>query len=159
VSDNFTAEMLLKELGAVQGASGTTAAGIGVVAGLLTQAGVPMRGVRLVDGSGLSLLDRMTTSTLVSLLSVMWNDTEVRLELLDSLPVAGRSGTLHDRMRHSAATGVVMAKTGSTDNASALSGFVGGRYVFSILENGWPVDFYWARTSQDRFATVLAASQ
>ena len=52
-----------------------------------------------------------------------------------------------------------MAKTGSTSNASALSGFVGDRYVFSILENGWPVDFYWARTSQDRFATVLAASQ
>ena len=159
VSDNFTAEMLLKELGAVQGASGTTAAGIGVVAGLLTQAGVPMRGVRLLDGSGLSLLDRMTTSTLVSLLSVMWNDVEVRLELLGSLPVAGRSGTLHDRMRHGAATGVVMAKTGSTSNASALSGFVGDRYVFSILENGWPVDWYWARTSQDRFATVLAASQ
>jgi serine-type D-Ala-D-Ala carboxypeptidase/endopeptidase (penicillin-binding protein 4) len=116
-----------------------------------------MRGVRLVDGSGLSLLDRMTTSTLVSLLNVMWNDTEVRLELLESLPVAGRSGTLHDRMRHSAATGVVLAKTGSTANASALSGFVGDRYVFSILENGWPVDFYWARRSQDRFATVLAA--
>jgi serine-type D-Ala-D-Ala carboxypeptidase/endopeptidase (penicillin-binding protein 4) len=159
VSDNFTAEMLLKELGAVQAGSGTTAGGLGVVAGLLTQAGVPMDGVRLVDGSGLSLLDRMTTNTLVSLLTVMWNDPEVRLELLASLPVAGRTGTLHDRMRHGAATGVVLAKTGSTDNASALSGFVRDRYVFSILENGWPISWYWARASQDRFATVLAAAQ
>ena len=158
VSDNFTAEMLLKELGAVQGAGGTTANGIGVVAGLLAQAGVPMRGMRLVDGSGLSLLDRMTTTSIVSLLTAMWNDPEVRLELLGSLPVAGRSGTLHDRMRHSPAAGVVLTKTGSTDNASALSGFVGDRYVFSILENGWPVDWYWARRSQDRFATVLASA-
>jgi serine-type D-Ala-D-Ala carboxypeptidase/endopeptidase (penicillin-binding protein 4) len=158
-SDNFTAEMLVKELGAVQTDRGTTAAGVGVVTRLLTQAHVPMQGVRIVDGSGLSLLDRMTAGALVSLLEVMWNDPGVRPELLASLPVAGRSGTLADRMRHTAATGVVRAKTGTTDNASALSGFVGDRYVFSVLENGWPVSYSWARVAQDRFATVLARSR
>jgi D-alanyl-D-alanine carboxypeptidase/D-alanyl-D-alanine-endopeptidase (penicillin-binding protein 4) len=157
-SDNFTAEMLVKELGAVQTDRGTTAAGVGVVTGLLTQAHVPMQGVRIVDGSGLSLLDRMTAGALVSLLSVMWNDPGVRPELLAALPVAGRSGTLADRMRHTAATGVVRAKTGTTDNASALSGYVGDRYAFSVLENGWPVSYSWARVAQDRFATVLARS-
>jgi D-alanyl-D-alanine carboxypeptidase/D-alanyl-D-alanine-endopeptidase (penicillin-binding protein 4) len=159
VSDNFDAEMLLKELGAVQADSGTTAAGVGVVAGLLSQAGVPMAGVRIVDGSGLSLLDRFTASALVSLLTVMWNDPGVRPEVLASLPVAGRSGTLLDRMRGTAAAGIVLAKTGTTDNASALSGFVGDRYVFSILQNGWPISWSWARLAQDRFAAVLAASQ
>lgn len=157
-SDNFTAEMLVKELGAVQTDRGTTAAGVGVVTGLLTQAHVPMQGVRIVDGSGLSLLDRMTAGALVSLLSVMWNDPGVRPELLAALPVAGRSGTLADRMRHTAATGVVRAKTGTTDNASALSGYAGDRYAFSVLENGWPVSYSWARVAQDRFATVLARS-
>lgn len=158
VSDNFDAEMLVKELGAVQAGAGTTAAGVGVVTGLLAQAGVPLAGVRLVDGSGLSLLDRLTPAALVSLLTVMWNDPATRFELLASLPVAGRSGTLADRMRHTVAAGVVYAKTGTTDNASALSGYVGGRYVFSLLMNGWPVSWTWARTAQDRFATVLAAS-
>ena len=155
-SDNFTAEMLVKELGAVQTDRGTTAAGVGVVAGLLAQAHVPMRGVRIVDGSGLSLLDRMTAGALVSLLGAMWRDPGVRPELLASLPVAGRSGTLAYRMRHTAASGVVRAKTGTTDNASALSGFVGDRYAFSVLQNGWPVSYSWARLAQDRFATVLA---
>ena len=155
-SDNFTAEMLLKELGAVQSDRGTTAAGVGVVTGLLVRAGVPMQGVRIVDGSGLSLLDRMTARALVSLLSVMWSDPGVRPELLASLPVAGRSGTLEYRMRHTAAAGVVRAKTGTTDNASALSGFVGDRYVFAVLQNGWPVSTTWARMAQDRFAAVLA---
>jgi D-alanyl-D-alanine carboxypeptidase/D-alanyl-D-alanine-endopeptidase (penicillin-binding protein 4) len=158
VSDNFTAEMLLKELGAVQADAGTTAAGVGVVTGLLALAGVPLEGVRLVDGSGLSLLDRLTASALASLLTVMWNDPGVRLELLSSLPVAGRSGTLAHRMRHSAATGVVRAKTGTTDNASALSGYVGDRYVFAILQNGWPLPWWWARVAEDRFANVLASA-
>jgi D-alanyl-D-alanine carboxypeptidase/D-alanyl-D-alanine-endopeptidase (penicillin-binding protein 4) len=139
VSDNFTAEMLVKELGAVQAERGTTAAGVGFITGLLAQAGVPLNGVRLVDGSGLSLLDRFTPEALASLLSTMWNDVGVRLDLLSSLPVAGRTGTLHDRMRDGAAMGVVRAKTGTTDNASALSGFAGDRYVFSILQNGWPL--------------------
>jgi serine-type D-Ala-D-Ala carboxypeptidase/endopeptidase (penicillin-binding protein 4) len=159
VSDNFVAEMLVKELGAVQGTRGTTAAGLAVVTGLLASAGVPLDGVQLVDGSGLSLDDRLTPSALASLLSVMWTDFEVRLELLASLPLAGRTGTLHDRMRGGAATGVVRAKTGTTSNASALSGFVADRYVFSILQNGRPISWAWARIAQDRFATVLAASQ
>jgi D-alanyl-D-alanine carboxypeptidase/D-alanyl-D-alanine-endopeptidase (penicillin-binding protein 4) len=159
VSDNFEAEMLLKQLGAIQAEHGTTAAGVGVVTGLLTQAGVPMGGVRLVDGSGLSLLDRFTANALVSLLAVMWNDPGVRPELLAALPVAGRSGTLVDRMRGTAAAGVVLAKTGTTSNASALSGFVGDRYVFSVLQNGWPISWSWARLAQDRFAAVLASAQ
>jgi D-alanyl-D-alanine carboxypeptidase/D-alanyl-D-alanine-endopeptidase (penicillin-binding protein 4) len=159
VSDNFVAEMLVKELGAVQAAHGTTAAGLAVVTRLLGAAGVPLDGVRLVDGSGLSLSDRLTPTALASLLSVMWSDFEVRLELIASLPLAGRTGTLQDRMRRGAATGVVRAKTGTTSNASALSGFVADRYVFSILQNGRPISWTWARIAQDRFATVLAASQ
>ncbi len=159
VSDNFVAEMLVKEIGAVQSGQGTTAAGVGVTTGLLAAAGVPLEGVRLVDGSGLSLLDRLTPTALVSLLSAMWNDVEVRFELLASLPVAGRTGTLHDRMRAGPATGIVRAKTGTTSNASALSGFVSDRYVFAVLQNGFPVSFIWARVAQDRFAAALAASQ
>jgi D-alanyl-D-alanine carboxypeptidase/D-alanyl-D-alanine-endopeptidase (penicillin-binding protein 4) len=158
VSDNFVAEMLVKELGAIQAGKGTTAAGAGVVTGLLAQAGVPLDGVRLVDGSGLSLLDRLTPNALAGLLSVMWQDMEVRLDLLTSLPIAGRTGTLEDRMRSGPATGVVRAKTGTTSNASALSGYVGDRYVFSVLQNGYPVSWTWARIAQDRFAAALAAA-
>jgi D-alanyl-D-alanine carboxypeptidase/D-alanyl-D-alanine-endopeptidase (penicillin-binding protein 4) len=159
VSDNFVAEMLVKEVGAVQAGSGTTAAGVGVITGLLAQAGVPLDGVRLVDGSGLSLLDRLTPNALVGLLSIMWQDLEVRLDLLTSLPVAGRTGTLEHRMRSGPATGVVRAKTGTTSNASALSGYVGDRYVFSVLQNGYPVSWTWARIAQDRFAAALAAAE
>jgi D-alanyl-D-alanine carboxypeptidase len=52
----------------------------------------------------------------------------------------------------------VIAKTGTTNTASSLSGFVRDRYVFAILQNGRPISSYWARLAQDRFATALAAA-
>jgi D-alanyl-D-alanine carboxypeptidase len=59
-------------------------------------------------------------------------------------------------MRSGPAHGLVRAKTGTTDNSSALSGFVSDRYAFSILENGFPVRALRAEQSQNRFAQVLA---
>jgi len=156
-SDNFTAEMLLKQLGAVALDHGTSAAGAAVVSRVLTEAGVPMTGVRIVDGSGLSRLDRLTTGALTALLRVAWSDPTIKPVLLSALPVAGVSGTLQDRMRRGPARGHVAAKTGTTSDASALSGFVRNRYAFAVLQNGHPLSYWWARVAQDRFAQVLAA--
>ena len=158
VSDNFTAELLLKQLGAASGEVGTSAGGAEVVRGALADAGVPLAGVRLADGSGLSSLDRLTAQALSGLLRAAWADADVRRYLLAALPVAGVSGTLSDRMRRPPARGNVHAKTGTTSLSSALSGYVKRRYVFSVLQNGSPVSSYWARRAQDRFATILAAS-
>lgn len=156
-SDNFTAEMLLKELGAMQLGRGSSAAGAAVVTQELADAGIPLAGVRIVDGSGLSLLDRLTANALTALLRAAWLDPTVRPVLRAALPVAGVSGTLADRMRSGPAHGTVLAKTGTTSEASALSGFVRGHYAFSVLENGNPVSSWWARVAQDRFAQVLAS--
>ena len=156
-SDNFTAELLLKELGALYANRGSTAAGAGAVRELLANVGVPLAGVRVVDGSGLSLLDRFTAQALVAILEASWLDPDIRPTLVAALPVAGVSGTLENRMRTAPARGNVIAKTGTTDEASALAGYVRGRYVFAVLQNGHPVSATWARTAQDRFATLLAS--
>ena len=157
-SDNFYAEMLLKEVGAVQGPGGSAASGLAVSRRLLTAAGVPLGGVRMVDGSGLSLLDRWTPFGVATLLRTMWQDPDLRPYVVPALPIAGETGTLEHRMRTGPAHGLVRAKTGTTDNSSALSGFVGDRYVFSILENGSPVRTLSAEQSQNRFAQVLAGA-
>jgi D-alanyl-D-alanine carboxypeptidase/D-alanyl-D-alanine-endopeptidase (penicillin-binding protein 4) len=157
-SDNFYAEMLLKEVGAVQGTEGSAPGGLAIERRLLTAAGVPLAGVRMVDGSGLSLLDRWTPLGLAALLRTMSQDHDLRPYLLPALPIAGETGTLEHRMRKAPARGLVRAKTGTTDNSSALSGFVGDRYVFSILENGSPVRVLNAEASQNRFAQALAAA-
>ena len=81
--------------------------------------------------------------------------SDLRPYITTSLPVAGVSGTLAYRMRSGPAYGVVRAKTGRPP-WSALSGFVGNRYVFSVLENGDPVNYAAAMRTQDAFAQVLA---
>ena len=157
-SDNFTAEILLKQLGTLESGRGTTAAGALAVRGILGDYGVPLDGVRIADGSGLSRLNRLTVSTLVQMLRSAWTSPDFRDSFFSSLPVAARSGTLERRMIRTAAAGRVRAKTGTTRESSALSGIVKGRYAFSILQNGYPVAHWAARRSQDRFAAVLAAN-
>jgi D-alanyl-D-alanine carboxypeptidase/D-alanyl-D-alanine-endopeptidase (penicillin-binding protein 4) len=156
-SDNFTAELLLKQLGAIEGTPGTSPAGAAYVRTVLSEVGVPLAGIRIVDGSGLSLLDRFTARALTAILRAAWASDDVRPVLFAALPVAGLNGTLAHRMRRPPARGNVRAKTGTTAEASALSGFVRRRYVFSVLQNGSPVSSFWARRAQDRFATALAA--
>ena len=157
-SDNYTAEILVKQLGAVFEQRGSTVAGTRVVRAALSEAGVPLGGVRLADGSGLSGHDRLTAAALVALLEAGLAQTDLRDAFVQSLAVAGVSGTLEDRMQRLPARGRVIAKTGTTRLASALSGFVRDRYAFAVLQNGSPVSTYWARLAQDRFATALAAS-
>ena len=157
-SDNFTAEMVLKALGAEIGLGGTTAAGSTIVVRDLAAAGVPLDGVRIVDGSGLSLSDRLTAQALAAMLVAIWNDLDLRAPFWASLPIAGINGTLDKRMLKPPARGNVRAKTGTTSGASALSGYVGDRYVFAVLQNGSPVSTWSARKAQDRFATALASA-
>jgi len=156
-SDNFTAELVLKEIGAETLGSGTTAAGARVVARDLAAAGVPLAGVRIVDGSGLSRDDRVTARELASLLALMWKQPAMREIVWRSLARPGLDGTLRHRLLLPPARKLVRGKTGTTDLASALSGFVGTRFAFVVLQNGDPVNLVAAHAAQDRFVRALAA--
>jgi PBP4 family serine-type D-alanyl-D-alanine carboxypeptidase len=156
-SDNFVAEMVLKELGASVARRGSTTAGARVVRDELTAAGIPVAGVRIGDGSGLSLQDRLTAKTLVGILRVGARDVSIRDAFVTSLSVAGISGTLEKRLDRRPTRGRVIAKTGTTNAASALAGFIRRRYVFAILQNGSPFRT-GQHAAQDRFVTVLARS-
>jgi serine-type D-Ala-D-Ala carboxypeptidase/endopeptidase (penicillin-binding protein 4) len=155
-SDNFTAELLLKQLGAVDGVGGTSAAGAASVRRVLHEAAVPLAGVRIVDGSGLSPRNQLTAGALIGILVAAWHDPLIRPAFMQSLAVAGVNGTLRHRMQGPPARGVVHAKTGTTMESSALSGYVRTRYAFAVLQNGRPVSQFWARRAQDQFARVLA---
>jgi D-alanyl-D-alanine carboxypeptidase/D-alanyl-D-alanine-endopeptidase (penicillin-binding protein 4) len=157
-SDNFVSEMLLKELGASVALDGSTAAGARAVSDELRVAGVPIAGVRIADGSGLSSLDRLTARALVAILRAGLEDPQIKGAWVTSLAVAGVSGTLERRLERRPARGRVIAKTGTTSISSALAGFVRNRYVFAILQNGSPVPYWTARQAQDRFVTILARS-
>ena len=155
-SDNFTAEMLLKHLGTLDGGVGTSARGAAVVIAEMRAARIPTAGVRLVDGSGLSSLDRMTARTLAAVIRAGLENPAIRDAFVGSMAVAGRSGTLRARLPTLA--GLVRGKTGTTDLACSLSGLVSDSIVFAVLQNGAPVAYWSARTAQDRFVLALAGS-
>jgi D-alanyl-D-alanine carboxypeptidase/D-alanyl-D-alanine-endopeptidase (penicillin-binding protein 4) len=154
-SDNFTAEMVLKAIGAEKAGHGSTAAGARIVRRDLLLAGVPLAGARIVDGSGLSSLDRVTARELAVLLVVFWRSPELHDIVIGSLAVAGESGTLRHRLLGKRTRGIVRGKTGTTNLASALSGYIGSRYAFVLVQNGHPVNWAAAHTMQDTFVERL----
>jgi serine-type D-Ala-D-Ala carboxypeptidase/endopeptidase (penicillin-binding protein 4) len=153
-SDNFIAEMLLKQLGARLGNGGSSSAGAAVVRATLVENSIPVVGVRLVDGSGLSDLDRLTARSLVAMLETVWHDPALR-PLVSTFAVAGSTGTLRHRLLDVPGHAQVRGKTGTTDHSSALTGFVGSRFAFAIVNNGVPVNWWAAHQLQDRVVTAL----
>jgi serine-type D-Ala-D-Ala carboxypeptidase/endopeptidase (penicillin-binding protein 4) len=155
-SDNYLAEMLLKDLGARFGAGGSTAAGAAVVRARLATFGLAPH---VFDGSGLSRRDRTSPRQVARLLLQMASAGTLTAPFQGSLAVACRSGTLASRMCRGAAAGRCRGKTGTLAGVSALSGYCflpGGRTVaFSILMNG--VNVSAAHTLQDRMAAAIAS--
>jgi len=153
-SDNLFAEMLLKNLGARFGGAGSTVAGVRVVKRTLTRYGVHPQ---LADGSGLSRADRTSPRQVVTLLSALRGNAALRA----ALPVAGRSGTLVDRMRRTSAQDRCQAKTGTLSNVSALVGYCttrnGHLLAFAFIEN--LVYTPLAKAAEDRLVIALARTR
>jgi D-alanyl-D-alanine carboxypeptidase/D-alanyl-D-alanine-endopeptidase (penicillin-binding protein 4) len=117
-SDNETAEAALKEIGVAASGEGSWDAGAAGLTELLAEAGVPVDGVRVADGSGLSIENRFTCRTLVDVLGLPETGPVVR----DGLAVAGETGTLAERWRGTDVAGRMRAKTGTLRNVTALAG-------------------------------------
>jgi serine-type D-Ala-D-Ala carboxypeptidase/endopeptidase (penicillin-binding protein 4) len=152
-SNNFLAEMLLKRVGAQDGHQGTTRSGAKRVKRFARSLGAR---VRAKDGSGLTRGNRASPASTGHLLLGMLKHREKRA-YLNSLAVAGRSGTLAGRMRGTAAQGRCRGKTGTISGVSALSGYCdahGHRIVFSFLMNG--VNVSSARGLQDGMTVLIA---
>lgn len=153
-SDNFFAEMLVKNLGARFGGAGTTAAGAAVVRRTIAFLGIRPR---VVDGSGLSRADATSPRQLVTLLSRVAAEP-LGAVLRASLAVAGHTGTLHLRMRGTVASGRCQAKTGTLIGVSNLAGWCeaadGHMLEFAFLMDG--IDVYSARALQDAMTVAVA---
>ena len=149
---------MLKAIGREVLGKGTSAAGASVVRRDLAIAGVPLAGVRVVDGSGLSRSNRVTARELGDAARRDAGTTRrCGRSCATRSPSPGMTGTLAHRLLYRPAYGRVRAKTGTTDIASALSGYVGSRYAFVVVQNGSPVATWSAREAQDRFVQALAA--
>jgi D-alanyl-D-alanine carboxypeptidase/D-alanyl-D-alanine-endopeptidase (penicillin-binding protein 4) len=157
-SDNLVAELLVKELGRRVRGVGSTVEGLSAAEAALANLGVRLAG-HSADGSGLSREDRRSAREFQELLRAAlgqpWGNY-----LLESLPLAGRTGTLTRRLRGTAAEANVRAKTGWIDEGRALSGYLttagGRRAVFSVVVNGTTPGSPVVGAIDDLVATVAA---
>jgi D-alanyl-D-alanine carboxypeptidase/D-alanyl-D-alanine-endopeptidase (penicillin-binding protein 4) len=148
-SINLNAELILRTLGKERGRTasatdpkrartrGDDEAGTAVIRQWLGQRGIPVDALALHDGSGLSRLNLVTPEATVRLLTSMAQSPSAGV-FRDSLPVAGRDGTLRFRLR-STAQGHIAAKTGTLTYINSLSGYAetddGELLAFSIICN------------------------
>ncbi|HLE24371.1 MAG TPA: D-alanyl-D-alanine carboxypeptidase/D-alanyl-D-alanine-endopeptidase [Thermodesulfobacteriota bacterium] len=139
-SVNIIGENIIKTLGAeVIAEPGTWEKGAQVVSSFLDKIGIKDR-FEIVDGSGLSPLNRVSPNTMTEVLEYAYNNQIISLKFLSSLSIGGVDGTLKRRFKRSDVEGRVMAKTGHLNNVNALSGYMftksGDVLAFSILANG-----------------------
>jgi serine-type D-Ala-D-Ala carboxypeptidase/endopeptidase (penicillin-binding protein 4) len=142
-SNNVYAEVLLKSIGRshpqhLTRTDSTSALGIELSKQRLTELGVDPQAYYLRDGSGLSRHNLVAPMAFIRVLAAMASLPEAQI-YRDSLPIAGVSGSLRNRLKGTIAQGIVRAKTGSMSGIISLSGYVNSPtyspLVFSIILN------------------------
>mgnify|MGYP003631017729 FL=1 len=158
-SQNLYAELMLRHLGHLS-EDGAAEAGLARVDALLEEAGAAPNGHDLFDGSGMSVYNRVSPRTIVTLLTYAaaqdwgsaWKDT---------FPIGGVDGSLQRRFRGTILEGKIFAKTGTLKGTNALSGYMtaasGQTLTFAIIANERPLAVSSATPMMDAALIRIAA--
>ncbi|MDP8999503.1 MAG: D-alanyl-D-alanine carboxypeptidase/D-alanyl-D-alanine-endopeptidase, partial [Myxococcota bacterium] len=161
-SDNFYAEMIFKGLaGEGKGRPAKSGDAAEIVTRWIERIGASDPGIVIKNGSGLFDANRVTAWSTVELLRWAWRDPTAGPEFVAQLAVGGADGTLHKRFRNELTRRRVRAKTGTLDDAIALSGYVlqgagKGPIAFSMLFNHVTGKQDAARHAADRLVELIA---
>jgi D-alanyl-D-alanine carboxypeptidase/D-alanyl-D-alanine-endopeptidase (penicillin-binding protein 4) len=164
-SNNFYAEMIFKTLGGeTKGRPARSRDGGAAVTAWIEKNGAGDPGVVIRNGSGLFDSNRVTASTTARLLRAVHRDPAISAEFVSQLAIGGVDGTLHKRFREERLRRAVRAKTGTLDDAIALSGYVfgpsgKGPVAFSILMNHVSGKAGAARVMADKLVHAISEKQ
>lgn len=162
-SQNWFAEMVLKQLGKQFGRAGSWEEGLRVERRfLIDSVGIDSTEFALTDGSGLSSANLVTPRAFTTLLRYMRQHPRWAT-FAAGLPIAGRPGSLRARFRGTPVDGKVAAKTGSIARTNTLSGYVqtpAGRILtFSIQANHQTLSGSVIMERIDRVVTEMASER
>ncbi|MFO1257898.1 MAG: D-alanyl-D-alanine carboxypeptidase/D-alanyl-D-alanine-endopeptidase [Gammaproteobacteria bacterium] len=143
-SNNHYANAILKTLGYQTLGEGTFKGGVLATKTFLKPTGIDTKLIQIEDGAGTSYYNLASPNVFARLLHHIYDDTNTKLAFMDSLAIAGQSGTLKSKFQAQSITGRVRAKTGSMTGVSNLSGYLRTQaetdIIFSFMLNGAIVD-------------------
>lgn len=140
-SNNFVAEMLVKNIAAQEQKSGASLKrGVEIIREELVKAGISHDEIIFNNPSGLTNENSISAAAMNKVLNLMKNNFSIYPIVLDGLPIAGVDGTLKNRMKGTLGEGWIRAKTGTLTGVVSLAGYAGKRdgkvLTFSFLYNG-----------------------
>lgn len=134
---NLYAEVLLREINKARGAETFALSSTDVLLEWLTARGLQTETINLEDGSGLATRNFFPASFMTTFLRNQAAATRWR----ESIPVAGRSGSMKGFLKGTAAAGRLAAKSGSLNGARAYAGYAtradGEELAFAIMVNNY----------------------
>ncbi len=140
-SVNLYCEALLKTIGKEKGGEGSTEKGIEIVKKFWSDRGVNLDAFFMLDGSGLSPQNAVTTKQMATIMSKIARDNNLYPIFEKSLPVGGKSGALKGMFKGSNAIGKIRAKSGGMTRVRSYTGYLtaasGKSYSFSIIANNF----------------------
>ena len=161
-SNNFMASQLARAFGAqILEPPGSWEKGKKVLAQFLQDnVGILEPTYQIENASGLHDVNRVSVRQVGKLLTYMYEDPALRTEFLNSLAVAGGTGTLSERMQDTDASYLLRAKTGSLSVASALSGYVYAKnhepVIFAMIVNHYKHGLEKVWETQNALGEILA---
>lgn len=157
-SINLFAEHMINTAGYVQTGNGTYSTGIEVVRNFWATR-IDANGLSLNDGSGLSRSNAFSAHHFTEMLKYM--NTSKNSELfLNSLPIAGISGTLKSVCSGGTAQGKMKAKSGSMNRIRSYAGYIdsaiGKRYAFALILNNFNCSSNQAKSLMEKVFNTIA---
>jgi D-alanyl-D-alanine carboxypeptidase/D-alanyl-D-alanine-endopeptidase (penicillin-binding protein 4) len=161
-SINSYAETLLKFIGWFKLNDGSTESGIKAVKQFWLSKNVDLSGFLMKDGSGLSPVNRITTRQLSEMLCAITKD-KIYEPFFNSLPVAGKSGSIKKLFKATAAENNLRAKSGYLSGVRAYSGYVNNKkneqIVFSVIVNNYKGSPFLMKKKLEKLMILIAETE
>lgn len=141
-SNNLFADCILKQIGFIKNEKkepGTFASGIAAIQNFWKSQNIDLTPYTLYDGSGLAPANKISANAINRILIYMYNESKHKEVFIQSLPKAGKEGTVADLMPYDPQK-IFLLKSGSMGGTRAYSGYIlknGKSYCLTILCNNF----------------------
>lgn len=161
-SNNIYAETLLRTSGLKNSGDASYRSGCVATETYAAQLGIDTARLELYDGSGLSKSNRISPLQLVSFLDTL-QQTPYFSAFYNSLPIAGKTGTLTTLFQGTYAAGKLRAKSGYMKTVRAYAGYVlnpkGDIIAFAIIVNHYPGNGFVLKKKLEEFLVAVSQSE